>query len=543
MNMDFIKKHKYKILYFIALGATLFTWFRMHTFMISIVPWGVHLDEAALGYNAYCIANYGVDRYLNHMPVYIANFEGGQSAMYTYLVAILIKFMGTSTTVLRIPAFIFAIITMVCGFLIIQRKYGKYWALFGTFLIAVLPVFTQQARIGLDCNLMLGSATLATWVFILALNTSNDAESGNKRYKIWLYALDGFLWAMVLYTYALSYVIVPIFLGVMVIYLLCIKKIDFKSVLVAGAVFILFAWPLLVMVIINKFGLDPVVTPFFTIPRLGTDRGAELTLHNFWGNFVSMMQTIFYYDEMDYNALIGFRTMYYFSVPFVALGAMKCVYDSVVAIKHKTCDISLVMLIYCISQLLVGSMRPNTNINNMNAVYFSFLYFIVVAVKFLLDVLNLFVLKMTSSKVIAKAVSCVAISIIIICYLVKFSAFSDYYFYHHSRIDYPMFLFNGRLDDIVAEYGEDFGGKTTYIDAYHIYYLLATKKSPYDIDLTNGMSEYGNIHFVDEYHAMPDFIDTEAIYIVQETNEEYMEFLRDSFENESWSGFYHIFRN
>lgn len=513
-------KNNYKILYGVVFAAVLLLWFRMHTFMISIVPWGVHLDEAALGYNAYCIANYGVDRYLNYMPVYVANFEGGQSALYTYMCAVLIKFMGTGTTVLRTPAFIFAVITLVSGFMIIRKKFGRWWALFGVFLMAVLPIFTQLARIGLDCNLMLGAVTLSLWVFIEAV------EKG----KLWLYLVDGFLWGISLYTYALSYVIVPVFLIIMGIYLIIIRRAELKKLLAAGVIFAVMAMPLFIMVIINRYDLNPIITPFFTIPRLGTDRAAELSFNGFFVNFVNMLKTIFYYDEMDYNALIGFRPMYFLSIPFVVIGACKCLYDCVKAVRNKQMDISMAVLVYCAAQLLVGGMRTNTNINNMNGVYFTFLYFVVAAVKFIFDI-------------VGKYLKYLLLAVIIFCYLQRFVQFYDYYFFHHSRIDYPMFLFDGRLEDILEEFGEDFGGKTTYIDANHIYYLLAAKKSPYEVELTDGMSSYGNIHFVDETHTMPDFIDPDAIYIVQETNEEYMEFLRDSFEYETWSGFYHIFRN
>ena len=51
---------------------------------------GLHVDEVGMGYDAFCIANYGVDRYLHHFPVYMINFGGGQSALYTYLAAIMV---------------------------------------------------------------------------------------------------------------------------------------------------------------------------------------------------------------------------------------------------------------------------------------------------------------------------------------------------------------------------------------------------------------------------------------------------------------------
>lgn len=536
--MEFVKKHKNKIIYVIALGIVFAIWFRMHTYMISIVPWGVHLDEAALGYNAYCIANWGVDRYLNYMPVYVANFEGGQSALYTYMCAVLIKFLGTGTLVLRIPAFLFGLITLVSGFMIVKKKYGYQWALLAALLISILPYFTQQARFGLDCNLMLGAVTLATWIFLEALE---------KKRWYW-YLLDGILWGMTLYTYALSYVIVPLFLLVMTGYLLAVKKVRFRDIVLAAIPFILLALPLFLMVLINRFGWKEIVTPFFTIPRLGSDRTTELSFHGFFYNLVTMLKTLFYYDEMDYNALIGFNTMYMFSVPFVIIGACVTVWDSICAVKEKRVDVSLVMLVYCISQLFVGSMKTGTCINNMNGVYFSFLYFVVAAIHFLFCLINRIVDYGVQKQWIQKTfllrnLKYIALMIIIAGYLVRFGLFYNYYFYSYPRTDYPQFLFNGRMDEILEEFGTDFGGRTVYMEAYHIYYLLSSGISPYEIDLENGMSQYGNIHFVDEAHGMPDFIDPDAIYLVRETNGEYREFLKGHFNTETWSGFYRIFRN
>lgn len=538
MKMEQIIKHKNKILYGIALGIVLCIWFRMHTYVISIVPWGVHLDEAGLGYNAYCIANWGVDRYLNYMPVYTRNFNSGQSALYTYMCVILIKFLGTGTRVLRLPALIFSFITLVSGFFIVREKYGKNWALFAAFLIAVLPYFTQQARFGLDCNLMLGCVTLATWVFIVAL-----------KYDRWYwYLIDGLLWMVTLYSYALSYVIVPVFLGIMVIYLLITRRVKLKKVIIAGVPVLLGAIPLILMVLINRFGWEPVVTPFFSIPRLEADRSSELSFNGMFGNFCVMLHNLFIYDEMDYNSLWGFHTMYLFSIPFVAAGAVISVIDSVKSIKRRECDISLIMTVYCFAQLLTGSMIVNTCINQMNAVFFTFVYFIVAAVRVLFYGIKWCTAygmrhKLIKETPLFRSLACIAVAIVIAGYTERFVLFYDYYFNSYPRTNYPQFLFNGRLDDILAEFGNDFGGKTVYIEAPHIYYLLGSGISPYGLDLTDGMSEYGNIHFIDEAHVMPDFIDPEAIYIVRETSFKYRDFVQEHFNTETWSGFYRIYRN
>ena len=58
------------------------------------IPIGINVDEAGTMYDAYTIANYGTDRFGNTYPVYMINYGGGQSALYTYLAALLIKIFG-----------------------------------------------------------------------------------------------------------------------------------------------------------------------------------------------------------------------------------------------------------------------------------------------------------------------------------------------------------------------------------------------------------------------------------------------------------------
>ena len=62
----------------------------LRVYRLESLPDVLHIDEAGLGYNAWCLAHYGTDRYLNVRPFYPQNFYGGQSPLYTYLLALLI---------------------------------------------------------------------------------------------------------------------------------------------------------------------------------------------------------------------------------------------------------------------------------------------------------------------------------------------------------------------------------------------------------------------------------------------------------------------
>ena len=43
-------------------------------FLLNEVLYGLHVDEAGMAYDAFSLANWGVDRYLNSYPVYLINY-------------------------------------------------------------------------------------------------------------------------------------------------------------------------------------------------------------------------------------------------------------------------------------------------------------------------------------------------------------------------------------------------------------------------------------------------------------------------------------
>lgn len=75
----FITKY-YKFLIFVLFALTFFT----STYKLGEVPYGLHVDEAGMAYDAISISQYGVDRYLNKLPVYLINY-GRRTKCYVYV--------------------------------------------------------------------------------------------------------------------------------------------------------------------------------------------------------------------------------------------------------------------------------------------------------------------------------------------------------------------------------------------------------------------------------------------------------------------------
>lgn len=62
--MKISKKYSY---YFI-LGLMFLCTILLRVYKLAQLPDILHIDEAGLGYNAWCLAHYGTDRYLNVHP-------------------------------------------------------------------------------------------------------------------------------------------------------------------------------------------------------------------------------------------------------------------------------------------------------------------------------------------------------------------------------------------------------------------------------------------------------------------------------------------
>ena len=58
----------------------------LRIYRLSELPYGIHIDEAGMGYDAYAVSNWGLDRYYKFRPVYFINYGGGR-AFFTGIAA------------------------------------------------------------------------------------------------------------------------------------------------------------------------------------------------------------------------------------------------------------------------------------------------------------------------------------------------------------------------------------------------------------------------------------------------------------------------
>lgn len=460
----------------------------VRAYRIGELPFGWHVDEAGMAYDMYSLVNYGTDRYYKFNPVYFINFGGGQNALYGYVCAFFIKLLGLSLTVVRIPAILSGMVTWLFGTLILKEYFDRKYTLLGSFMIAVIPCFILQSRLGLESLLFLSTSTAALYFLLLAV----------RKEKWWLYGLTGCAFGISLYTYAVSYLVVPIFLALTLLYLMYLKKLKWSFVFSLGIPLAILAAPLIIMIIINTFDLPEIATVHITIPRLPEYRGSEVNLSNLLHNIPAVIQSYFFKDDRAYNGVDNYFTMYIVSVPLILLGVQKAVVQMAGAVKDRKFTVAGPLLFWLAAQSLMGFLIDEPNVNKLNGVYFSLLFFAVWGIRYVYE-------RIRSPK--NKRVWLAAVTGAYACF---FAAFAGYYFGPYTEETFPLTDFADCYDDILDKYAEVIGENNVYVNSKYIYYALGERLSPQEMQVIElGTESRGNVYF-----THPREMDENGFYIL-----------------------------
>lgn len=434
------------------------------------VPRGINVDEAGMAYDAWALANYGVDRYTNTYPCYLINFNAGQSALYAYLTIPFIKLFGVSIWVLRLPALIAGIGTIALSYLIAKEiKQNKAIAIIFIALVAICPWNIIQSRIGLDCDLMAAFFLLSIYQLL-------------KSKKWWHYLITGFLFGITLYTYILSWIVLPIFLILILGYLYYLKRINIKQIMIMAIPMAIMAIPLLLFLLINKKILPEIELPFMTIPKLAVFRQRELGFNNLLKNR-DILKALFIEDDSEFTTLPQFGTMYYCSFAFLIVGIISSIKSTVCSIREKKMNLDTVFLMQTISILACICIIDTPRAYKANAVYPAFLYFTALGIYWVIQ---------KKQKLVY---------LVLGIYLVSFIHFEYSYFTEYK--DRKMKLFNEDMIEL-TNYLDKQGEKQIYFSVNivkpYIYTLLANKMSPYDFYQTARFNSVGEVVEYDKYH-------------------------------------------
>ncbi|WP_408069686.1 glycosyltransferase family 39 protein [Butyrivibrio sp. JL13D10] len=456
-------------------------------------PAGLHVDEAGMAYDAYCLANYGVDRNLLSFPVYLINFGGGQSALYAYMAAVFVKFMGLSIVAIRLPGVISSLITLFAGEKIVKRICGENSpaAYIYPIIFTGCPAFVMSARFGLDCNLMLGMTTLFIYALLRAVDSGKCRD----------YIFAGIMSGISLYTYAICYAIMPLFLLLTFIVLIITKRLNILRVISFVIPLAILATPLLITQYVNITGSESIVFGIITMPALTFYRGGEIGAPSLAG-FLNTLKCTFLFDSLDYNSIPAFGTIYYMTIPFVVVGFVLLMAALFKKLKKMDFAPEVTVVFWFLSEILIGSMLggDGPNVNKMNGIFFTVAFFAAYGAE---KVISLFTEKRKLYVVLCTVLGCTFIAFTGAFFIKYLGTYSDNLYLFQKPIDEPI---------KVLETKEEFADKQVvvihdnqpYIPPY-IYYLLGTKLSPYEFNMGD-TSYYARYLFYTPEELSPDYV-------------------------------------
>lgn len=129
-------------------------------YKLGSAPAGLYLDEAGQGYSAYSILKTGKDEFGMPFPVAFRSFNDFKTPVYIYLIVPLIPVFGLNAFTIRLPSFIFSILTLPLLYFLIIRLMGKSKqsvsiALLSVLFLAISPWHTLFGRTNFECNVAL----------------------------------------------------------------------------------------------------------------------------------------------------------------------------------------------------------------------------------------------------------------------------------------------------------------------------------------------------------------------------------------------------
>lgn len=505
---NFINSH-YKIILAIFLVLVFIT--RIYKF--GETPSFIQVDEAGAAYDAYCLAEYGIDRYQNSYPLYLINFGGGQSALYAYATIPFIKLLGANIVAYRLPELLFFLMGILVCYILANKVKDKKTALLYTFLVIISPWNIEASRQGLDCNLL---APMFMLDLLLLINAKKNYQ----------YIIAGISIGITLYTYCLSWLLIPAFLVVYIIYMFIIKKINFKQIILMGIPIAIFAMPLIYLLLLNKGYASRTNFGIFTIPKLFSFRQGEISISNIFKYGKYSLKTIFC-DQYG---------MYIVQIPLFIIGFIVGIKEFVKSIKTKEFNFTGLITIVFAVLLICNILVTVGTLNRANILYLPMLYIITIGIIEL-----------------SKGSRCTFISIIALL-IVLFTLFEvSYYNLDNENGRWSYYPYTDKeIYEITKKLEND--DETKDVKKYftisnkaevYIYTMLVNLPSPYELKFKTfqRVENYGEYNFIYDKIITEEMINEKSIIIVNKKQSDVIEGLEKRNFSKEETELYCIMRN
>jgi len=130
--------------------------------------YGLHSQEALLGYRGKLLSNSLVDETNRKLPLIFTSFEGYQWFLPSYLVALSVKIFGLNEFAVHLPFALFGCLGLVAFFGVCRYFFpkNKWLAIWAVLVLALSPTLTFLSRTSSYVVLFLNLAFLGFWLFL-----------------------------------------------------------------------------------------------------------------------------------------------------------------------------------------------------------------------------------------------------------------------------------------------------------------------------------------------------------------------------------------
>lgn len=168
-------------------------------YKLDQIPPSLSWDEAAVGYNAYTIANWGADEWGRLFPLSFKSFEDDKHPIHVYLTALSVRLLGLSDFSTRLPAALFGVFNVIIIFFLAKVVFNNnLTGLFSALFLAISPYALQFSRFNHEANFALFFFMLGLLFFFLG-----------KKKKHYLLPFSFLSFGISILTYHSSEVVVP----------------------------------------------------------------------------------------------------------------------------------------------------------------------------------------------------------------------------------------------------------------------------------------------------------------------------------------------
>lgn len=328
------------------------------------LPPGLNVDEASIGVEAYYLYKFGMDRFGLSYPVHFISWGSGQNALYAYLLMPFVALKGINAFAVRLPMLLVGILSLPLMFIAGKKLLGEKFGLLAMFFMAVSPWHIVNSRWAVESNIL-------PFLFLAGFTALTLADTKN-----WWFYVSVFFFALCLYAYGTAYVGVPVFLLLSIPYLLNLKRITWKQVVIGAVIFILLAFPIGSFVAVNTLRLETIHLGVVTIPRLPVEARYE-TMAAVFGKspFASiaentriMFDVLWHQsDAFPWNFVEPFGYFYKYTFPLVLIGLLLALF-----VKENRPGRWLVAA-WMIASLVVGIIHP-VNLTRINIIFTPILF-------------------------------------------------------------------------------------------------------------------------------------------------------------------------